>query len=462
MPYARTTAGATRPQRQRKDKDGDAHKERARPKLAPQPGEHLIDWIPRISPDLDRPQHLFELCELAERLPHAGMREVVAAPVQHGKTSILTRALVYALCNDPTLQIIYASYSYQFAQRQSRLMRNLAIMAGLNLKPDFATIAEWQVEQGGGILATSVGGVMTGHPGQIIVVDDPFKNLEEAESADHRDMVDDWFKSCALTRLARDSSVMIVASRWHEDDLSGRRIADGWHNTCLSAISDDGEALWPEVRPLDFLVDQKKALGDYLFWALFMGKPKPREGSLFKPPTFYTDAPMNFCAFIGADLAYSDSSASDYTAAVVLGKVGDKFYVLDGYHGRNKLDDTEAALRFWAGKYPGAEIASYVSGAERGAIDLLMQRDLDIYPLPAKWAKYIRAQVTAAAWNDGRILVPANAPWVESMIKEVTRFTGTKADTHDDWVDALVSAFDWADGGDLSDIGSFTAGKRCL
>ena len=421
----------------------------------------LGDWVEAVSPEYDRPAHLGRMVEVMAAAPHGGMRVVVAAPVQHGKTTVCTHGIAWMVARESSLRCVYASNAYAFAARQSRVMRVLAARGGA-VVGEQDTIAEWVLDGGGGLLATGVGGQLTGHAGDVVVVDDPYKNMEQAESADYRDMVSQWRKSVVMTRLHPGSSVIWVASRWHDDDESGRLLREGWDDVCLPAIGDEGAALWPEERPLEFLEQQRAALGEYLFWALYMGKPRPRVGAVFGPARMGAVEGFDRVA-IGVDLAYSHGACSDYVAAVVLGEKSGQYHVIDCYRAQTGITEAESALRFFVGAYPGAEIVSYVAAAERGAIDLLNERGLVIYPMPARYNKFVRAQRCAAKWNAGGITVATRGTWLDAFVREVTNFTGGPGDTHDDQVDALVSAYDWMEGGKVElPGGSFTAGMRVM
>ena len=174
----------------------------------------MREFMSRVSPGLQSPSHLAPLPAVLDGFPHSGRRVIVSMPVQHGKTTVACHAIAWWLTREPGLSIVYASNAYAFAQRQSRVIRGLALQAGVELSAEHNTIGEWRTVQGGGLLATSVDGQLTGHRADVLVVDDPYKNREEAESAEYRDKLTDWRRSVAMTRLPPDGAVMIIASRW--------------------------------------------------------------------------------------------------------------------------------------------------------------------------------------------------------------------------------------------------------
>ena len=381
-----------------------------------------------------------------ENAPHSKRRIVVAVPVRHAKSTTAADACAWLIARNPRLDVIYASYSATFAQRQSRIIRNQVLEAGVPLSSDHNTIQSWRTAQGGIFLATGVDGAATGFGAGVIVVDDSIKSREEAESPLIRDKVWEWLHDVLLTRLTPTGSAFIIASRWHVDDPSGRAIKKGWEHIHMRALDDEGRALWPEERPAEFLQSMRSELGEYAFASLYQGEPIPRSGSLFNAPPFYDEPPAtNMRIVIGCDLAYSAGAKSDYSAAVVLGLDGATYYVLDVIRMQSHLPDVEAAFKVVQAKHGAARWYSYVAAGERGPLMLMAQRGLTIYPLPARHNKYVRAQKCAEVWNSGRIHVPSRAPWITEFLDEVCSFSGND-DAHDDMVDALVSAFDMLHG----------------
>jgi predicted phage terminase large subunit-like protein len=139
-----------------------------------------------------------------------------------------------------------------------------------------------------------------------------------------------------------------------------------------------------------------------------------------------------------------------------------RYHVLHAGRWQLPIGEVEARFRDVAAWWPAAPWYSYVAGGERGTYELLAMRGFPVSLMAARWSKYVRAQRTAAAWSAGRILVPHSAPWLKDFLHEVHAFTGL-TDTHDDQVDALVSAFDALESSEwLGDGVKFTHGTRCM
>jgi predicted phage terminase large subunit-like protein len=170
---------------------------------------------------------------------------------------------------------------------------------------------------------------------------------------------------------------------------------------------------------------------------------------------------------IGLDLAYSSRKNTDFWAVVAVAASGGFTYVLHVWRGERGVDDARKAIAEARAIFPGAPLASYVSGPEIGVYeDLANDREnpIEVELLPARWSKYVRAQPLARRWNKGRVLVPERAPWLADYLAEMAAFSGRDGDT-DDQVDATVSAFDMiADSIDVAETGSagFFYGARVL
>ena len=432
-------------------------------------GESLADFIARISPHHPPPRHLRPLLALIERARHERVRACVSFPPRHGKTITLLHALAWWLKATPGDTCGYFSYGDDIARSKSRVARQLALQAGVKLASDSANLSEWRSVQGGGLLAGGAAGSGSGTAltGQgisgLLVVDDAFKGREDADSALVRDKVWEWMGEVAYTRL-EGGSVIVVGTRWHADDLIGRLESHPeWEVLNLPAIAegDDpldrepGEALWPERYPVEELEAIKRQIGAWGFAALYEGRPRPRGAAVFGEPTRFDLPewkPEAARVIIGADPAASEKTSADYSVACVMALEGrgDRMTgrVLDLYRGQVTIPTFAAELRRLAAKWWNAPIAVEAVGGFKAVPQLLRAVDpfLRITEVKLTGDKFQRAQAVAAAWNDGRVLVPTSAPWVEAFLDEVQAFTGVK-DRHDDQVDALAHAWNALSGG---------------
>lgn len=377
------------------------------------------------------------------------VRALVSVPPQHGKTELLLHGIAWALRKRPDKTFAYTSYAADFALSKSRLARDYARAAGVEIRKDAESLHEWRTPQGGGVLATGAGGPLTGHGiNGILFVDDPHKNRAEAESKTIRDNIHGWYTSTALTRVHPGASVIVVHTRWHEDDLIGRlsqEADDPYEIISLPAISDDGRALWEARRPLSWLRQQERRVGAYDWASLYMCQPRPRGDSVFNDVRFYEELPKGRPVRygIGVDLAYTKKTRADHSSAVVIAEIDGLFYVVEVIRRQVKAPEFASQLRALLARYPGIVPWWYCAGTETGVADLLgeLPEPVRVKAIATQADKFTRAQLTAAAWNAGKILVPRHATWASQFVREVTTFTGVN-DKDDDQVDALVAAYD--------------------
>jgi predicted phage terminase large subunit-like protein len=423
--------------------------------------EPLLDFVHDITPRWEPPHHLKAICDLFERAETEEVRALVSVPPQHGKTETILHGAAQLLLRHPHKTVGYVSYAADFAHSKSRLARDYALKAGVELRSDSQSVSEWRTMQNGGFLATGVGGPFTGHGIQLLIIDDPHKNRVEADSPVMRAHVRGWATSTAFSRVHPGSSIIIVHTRWHEDDLIGslskEKRRDGspaWEVVNLPAVGEDGTPLWPSQRPLSFIERQEDTLGPFDFSALYMGAPRPRGDALFKDVHFYEALPGSYRVGIGLDLAYSAKTHSDYSVAWVMAESGGVYYVLDVKRAQAPIREFAKTLRQLKTTYPHARMRWLTGGNELQLAEYLGNEEgLAIEAVAAKGDKFTRAQPLSTDWNQGRVLLPhtvrrdatgtilstASPTWVAPLVEELGTFTGVH-DRHDDQVDAAVAA----------------------
>lgn len=247
-------------------------------------GVGLYEFMPVVSPKFAAPRHLSTLVEALEASETTPIRACYSVPPRHGKTETVLHAIARLLLRHPDRTYGYVSYSADIARSKARFIRDYAAAAGVVFRRGSNSTSEMRTEQGGGLLATGVGGPLTGHGLHGLFVDDPFKNRQDADSPLIRQRTHAWFTSTALTRVEPGGSVFVVHTRWHKDDLIGRLGADPetpWDVYSLPAIDRHGQALWPERWPLSALLTRKGEVTDYDWDSLFQQEPKVRKGLVF-------------------------------------------------------------------------------------------------------------------------------------------------------------------------------------
>lgn len=401
----------------------------------------LMEFVPAVSPDHVAPRHLAPLVRLFEQASDEGnVRAWSSVPPQHGKSVTLFHLLVRALLRDPTKRHGYGTYSVDFAREQQEKAKKIAAAALLPLQRQ--TMEQWVTPQGGGIVWTGVGGQLTGRPiDGVFIADDLLKGRAEAESPAHRKAALDFLRSTVMTRLHPGASVILNATRWVPTDPTGVMISENkWPGVNLPAVNERGEALWPDKRPLDFLELQRVDVGEYDWWSLYMGEPRPRGGAVFDGVHAYDKLPEGaYREAVGFDAAYTAKSHADYSVALTGRLVGDTIYLTGMLRAQAEagafLDQlTARGIR---------RVTWFRSGTEKGLEAFMRRAGVTVDAITATGDKFARATPAAAAWNAGRIAVPAvgsehHGPWVSTLLDEVLAFTGL-GDAHDDIIDALAA-----------------------
>jgi hypothetical protein len=425
------------------------------------------ECVPVLSPRYGPPYHLADLVDALDESMVNPIRVCSSVPPRHGKTETILHALATFIHREPHRTHAFVSYGKDISLSKSRKVRDIVTSRfGINLKTD--ALHEWRTHEGGGLLATSIGGSLTGQGVDgVLVIDDPIKNRVEAESRRTRDQQWEWFLPVATTRIERRGSIIANGTRWHPDDLIGR-LKDGfggrepWPYLCAPALDDHGQALWPEAFSADTLAKIRRDVGEYTWWSLYQGEPRPRGGELFGDVSTY---PAEMIPQLvgrrgaGVDLAYTARTSSDWTIFVAGALVTEqdphdpartlppKLYLTDIERRQSDKTASKAALsRFLLRN--GTHIARWdCSAIEREVVD-------DSWPVHVELAradKFVRAQAAAAMWRDGRVLVPTGSdrPEWNAFVDVVTRFTGV-GDKQDDDVDALSSLVNHLTGGSSS------------
>lgn len=423
----------------------------------------LLAFIRYINPDYIVSDFSRTVCaELQQFLRDvmAGMRPVLVleAPPQHGKSDMVSRYLpAFVFGHFPHLRIAGLSYAKDLASDMNRDVQ--AIMstpqyAALFPRSSLAGFSgtansdKFAVPNGSGsYIGQGVGGPLTGKRVDIGIIDDPIKNSKEALSPTVKESIWKWYGSTFLTRLSRNSGQIIMATRWATDDLSGRVLAANPKARRLSfpAINEHGEALVPDLHPIEKLIETKAALGDYFWSAMYQGSPKTLGGAVFKDHgvRYYLpkDLPTKFDKVIQSwDMTFKDTDGSDYVAGQVWAKAGANTYLLHEVRERMGFTASKQAVKDMSARYPEARRKLIEDKANGPAIlDSLKSEVSGMVPIEPDGSKLARAHACTAEWEAGNVWLPHPdiAPWVKDFVEEVTTFP---AAAHDDRVDAMTQA----------------------
>ena len=365
---------------------------------------------------------------------------------QHGSSSVLA-----------------VSHTADLAAHFSRQVRNLvgehAARLGYGLAPDKRNATSWHNDKGGSYHSAGVRGPVVGRRADLIVIDDPIKSQAEADSAAQRDHVWSWYRSDLIPRLKPEGRIVVVMTRWHEDDLGGRlqQGNEGWRTLSLPAIAeaDDpmgrspGEALWPEWENAEALARKREAIGERAWFALFQQQPRPLASGVFRLEhlTLLDDeATIDGVTVRAWDLAATRPSTGrdpDWTVGLKMARTNDgRFVVLDVVRMRGGPHEVEEAIVETArrdGKDVTIGLPQDPGQAGRAQV-LYLTRKLagaHVVASPETGAKSTRAMPVASQCGTGNLLL-LRAAWNAAFIEELRSFpTGSK----DDQVDALSRAF---------------------
>lgn len=417
-------------------------------------GDELLAFIEAMTPGYMRPRHLQPVVDLINRAKRGErVRACVSVPPRHGKTETILHGMAQWIAERPGDLLAYLSYNERRGQSQSARIRDIALRCGVDLRDDANTKGLWHTLDGGGLIAGGIRGTITGFGTRLLVIDDPIKDREEAESAVLRDANFDQFTGTLLTRLTPDGSVIVIHTRWHEDDLIGRLAQYEevrWEVINLPALDPvSGSALWPELWNVETLDERRRLIGPYDWHSLFLGQPRPRSGKLFGEPARYSRADvLGARIVIFCDPAATAKTSADHSVICVLATKGigveQRADVLDVWRGQVEIPSLVGKLldyqRHW-----GAAIHVEAVGAFKGIRQMIRSIDPNVRVIDTQphGDKFVRALPAAAAWNDGRIRVPMLAPWLPPFLRVVQGFTGV-SDAHDDDVDALSGAWNAA------------------
>jgi len=419
---------------------------------------HLVDFMMLDSRGQWQPaKHLTLLCNALEAVERGEVKRLmVFMPPRHGKSEVVSKKFpAWYLGRNPDREIILCSYAADLAYDFSRIVRNTLRdheqIFSVKLAGDAQAVGRWRLEgRRGGLTAAGVGGSICGFGGNMLIVDDPFKNSQEAESATIRNSTWEWYRSTLRTRLAPSGAIVLVQTRWHEDDLAGQllREAQGggeqWQVLCMPAFAEDtGEYLWPERFTANEYDSLKTTLGSRLWASLYQQQPRPEEGGIFKRQwwKYYTVVPERFdTIIISWDCAFKGDDHSDYVVGQVWGKKGPDKYLLDQVRGKFDFPTTLMAIRSLCSKWPRAQAKLIEDKANGPAVIAMLKKEIPgLIAVTPEGGKIVRAQAVCADIEAGNVYLPDPiiCKWAEDFVEECTSFPNG---AHDDMVDAMTQA----------------------
>lgn len=434
--------------------------ERWVPRQGPRIGQMAFgEWLKAITPayNWEWAYLMYLRSELEQVANGDTKRLMVMMPPRHGKTATVTvRFPVWWMERRPGLRVIVAAYNQTLANKFSRMSRKLAQMR-LGLREDRRAVEEWETQTGCWYRAVGVGGGITGMGADLIIIDDPIKSREEAQSLTYREKVWDWYTNDLYTRLEPGGAMILVMTRWHEDDLAGRILSseegENWRVVRMPALAEDGdvlgrrpgEALNPERYPAEELLKIKAVLGSWAFEALYQQRPMPAEGGMFKREWFskFVEAVP---AQVEARVRYWDKAATagdgDYTVGVRMSWGAGVYYVEDVTRGRWSPGERDKVIKqcaetdppgtqIWLEQEPGS------SGVDSVQALIRLLAGYSVHADRVTGSKQVRAEPFAAQAEAGNVVL-VKGYWNPLFLDELMTFPNG---AHDDQVDAASGAF---------------------
>ena len=445
------------------------------------------EYFTLANPGMKMYPHVKLICDKLQKIADGEQHfYIIELGPQHGKSLTITKTFPsYFLMKYPDKHAMIVAYSQdlysQFAASNRRAFSDWCGSVpypGLKLGKNAAQTFTIQ-DHRGGFYATSVLGGATGMSADLLVIDDPIKNAQEAHSMTVKNKIWDEWNLTFYPRLQKGGSVIVIMTRWQTDDLAGRLLAESslpWEEIKLPAIAEDipagetdaigrhnGEALCPELHSLDELKIHKHDMGAVKFTALYQQSPIIEGGNIFKQDwtRYYVDTPetaVRLGLVVGRDVSilprhfdqtvqawdatFKSKENDDFVAGQTWSRRDAICYLRVGWcHKRLSFTETLDAIRSQSRMYPEATVKLVEDKANGPAIIDTLKREIPgIMPVsPGADSKEARAASVSPMWEAEQVMVPHPKwhPEVQDFLKEIWGFPNMP---HDDYVDSMVYA----------------------
>lgn len=438
----------------------------------PTPGALAVDLDPRTRQSKVLRLLDAALVDVAEG--RAPSRLLFVMPPQEGKSERVSRRFtLWMLKRNPDYRIAVVSYAQNLAERWGRRVREDIEhnpRLGLRLAKGSAAVAEWQLDgHDGGMICVGIGAGITGRPVDVLIIDDPFKDREEADSEAYRERAEDWWRESGSNRLGGPRIVICIMTRWHEDDLGGLFERDGSFRVIrVPAVADHrpelGETdpigrqpgqIMPSVRgwTLAEWQQKKKDSGSRGWAGIYQGRPAPAEGTILLRkwwryhslmPRQKADGTMFAPGveeyLISMDCSFKDTSKSDYVCIQVWGRAGSRARLLAQIYERMDFPTAQGALLTVCAQWPQARVRLIEDTANGPAIMQSLRGVVGgLIPVTPQGSKEARVHAVSPFVEAGDVELPhpSLAPFTGAFIDQCAAFPNA---SHDDMVDTFSQA----------------------
>lgn len=407
------------------------------------------------------------------------LRLIVSTQPRVGKSELSSRLLPAAyLLAHPDRYVAICSYSAELAESFSREAREYYKQAGGLLDPSNTSDSNWGTMGGGGCWATGIGGSVTGRTASLIIADDTVKGREEADSARTMEKLWSFYQGSLYTRLEPGhGAIVVVATRWCEDDLTGRLLdleanapeagRENWTIIDLPAISEDlgdrppipdscevipdwrtepGIALCPQRYDLQALERIRQVVGQREWSALYQQRPAPSTGNMFNPAwwQYYQskeDLPKMDRVMLSVDCTFTNNSNSDYVVGTVIGQAGNCYYVLDMARSRLDITGTIAMILSMLNKHRVDGTIVELAANGYAVFQMLQKRVPGLIGYkPGDRSKAGRLAAIVPTVEAGNAYLPAYVDWLDTFINEFSLFPASK---NDDICDSVAQCINY-------------------
>ena len=429
----------------------------------------LLEYAKFQMPEYQTPAHIQLLAHKLEEVERGNIKRLaIFMPPRHGKSQLTSQFFpAWYLGRNPSKFVIATTYAQDLADDFGRSVRNQIqdedynrIFNDCTLSKDSSSVRRFHTTGSGVYYAVGAGGAITGRGAHLLLIDDPIKGREDADSDAMRSNLIDCYRSTAYSRLMPGGSIILIQTRWHEDDLAGWILRETrhepWEVIELPAVLDEkaskilkrpkGQALWPEAYDKKRLEEIKKTAGSREWNSLYMQRPSAEEGNILKRywwKEWKEDNPPE-CNYIlqSWDTAYTVKSTSDYSAVTTWGIFEhngiQNAILLSARRERWEFPELKSEAINLYNEFKPDVVLIEAKASGWSLIQELQRAGIPITPFnPKKADKKTRAHSVTPLFESGRVWYPSSKYWAEDVINQCAQFPSSN---YDDLVDSTTQA----------------------
>lgn len=434
-------------------------------------------------------RHIDLICDRLEAVERGEItRLIINIPPGYAKSFLCSRCFpVWVLLRHPDWEFLLTSYGDDLAEEHAAAARQFYTywapkITGATVSQKSQAVDRWLVDAGpaalgGGMRACGIMSAVTGRRADVAVIDDPFKNWKEANSAATRESVWENYRSAIRNRLRPNGAIVVIHTRWHKDDLTGRLVSDmesctGEHWDVLKlparAMSEDdplgrdiGQALWPEYYSDAELVQMEKASGPFFWMSQHQQEPEDPAGKLFKREWFCyykierdssgsewyvlhtRNGDVRYHGNDGVVIQTVDTNGSEKTTSdffvisTWLFLPGGEIVLRDVYREHIGVEKHLGALRTEYAKWRPGCVCVENKTFGTNLIAAALRDGLPVVATPAEVDKITRSVTMMSKYQMGMVYHPVSSHWLGAVEHELLEFPGGR---HDDFVDTASDA----------------------